>query len=221
MPKTISILIADHQAMFREGLACLFRSDKRFSLAGEADNPTEALTATKKLKPNVVLLDAMLSPNTDFGIIQDILKASPNSRIIVMGNNLKANHIQSAIQAGVSGCISKNATFEELTEAIRKVQDGERYLSTELSALIIKNFVQPNAFQQARYEKLTPKEKLIFKRIAEGGKVDTITEEFKISRQTFYRYRSTILVKMGVETIAELVRIAIDSGIVGEEGRWG
>jgi DNA-binding NarL/FixJ family response regulator len=217
MSKTITILLADHYLMIREGLKCLLNVDKRFNVVDETDNSADTLQTAKKLKPDIVMLDANLSGMTSFDIITRIREMNPKTRIIVMAFNLKQVHVRKALQAGAHGYISKTSSFKDLAEAIEMVQNGRRYLSQEIVADIIQDFASEDAYEKPlhyKYRLLTSREKEVFNLLVSGNSAEKIGQILNINAKTVYKHRNGVMEKLNIHNIAELTRFAIEVGVI-------
>ena len=218
--KTITILLADHYLMIREGLKCLLNKDKRFNVVDETDNSNDTLQKAKKLKPNIVLLDANLSGITSFDIITRLRENNPKTHVIIMSFSLKQVHIRKALQAGAHGYISKTSSYKELVEAIEMVQNDRRYLSQEIVADIIQDFASEDSSEKPLHYKfrlLTSREKQVFNLLVSGNSAEKIGEILNINAKTVYKHRNGVMEKLDIHNIAELTRFALEIGIIDAE----
>jgi len=215
MTKKIKLLLADHHIMFREGLRCLLGNDDRFTVTGEADNQEEALKAVKKTKPDLVLLDSAFLGYANYDGIGKIRDTDPRPQVVILlKHEAQADQIRAAMQAGALGCISKSAAFWELAEAIETVHNGESYISRGLKDVIIKNIASGEATPRSKYESLNKREKAVFQMLASGSDVHAVVDELNIRSQSFYKYRTSIMEKLDIKSMAELARFACEIGVV-------
>ena len=213
--KPASILLADDHLMCREGLSYLLSNDYRFKVIGETSDGDETLEAAKKLKPNLVLLDSDIIESASSGLISMILEASPKTQILVLGKSKKIEAIRTAIQEGAKGYVYRKAEYAELIKAIETVLQGERYLSEEYFKAVITDLTTERATPTgiAKQEKLTKREKQVFKLLISGLKTAEIADKLNISDKTVHKHRDNILKKMEVTNLVQLTRLAYELGI--------
>ena len=219
MSKTVSVLLADRHNMCREGLSCLLQNDKRYSVAGQSNNTNDAMKLVGKTKPDVVLLDFKLPGLTCYDAIRQIRKENRKSRVIVMGENIKADQIKDALNAGAMGYISPVATFADLKEAIETVCKGERYLSHDIANAVIHDFIKGSnkPSQSKSLASLTRREKEVFKLIVSGKDPHDIVKMLNISIKTLYKHKTNLMDKLEISNVAQLTKFAYDSGFVEME----
>jgi DNA-binding NarL/FixJ family response regulator len=129
---TISILIADDNKFFRSICSRLLQNDDRFTVVKECDNGEDAVAQTKQHKPKIVLMDIEMPVMNGFEATSLIQKSVPESRIIGFSSHEEFRYAEMMVKVGAQGYISKNATREELFEAILQVDKGELYLGKKI-----------------------------------------------------------------------------------------
>ena len=214
--QTTNILIADHNLMVREGLVELLNQRGAFKVVGEAANSDDTMANVKKLRPDIVLLEAMLPMFTDFDIIRMIHASSARTRVIVMASGLRQHDLRQALQGGAHGYIMKTAPFSDLLTAIQRAVNGEYYLSSEIKSDIIENFLKQTDESPVhnRYNLLTKREKEVFRIIISGHTINEVAEVLNISPKTVAKHRASLMEKLEIYNVASLVRYAIKIGVI-------
>lgn len=204
------ILIADDHAMLRQGLRTLLEQAKHTVIA-EATNGEEACVLFEKHHPELVILDLDMSGIGGLDTLKRILHRNENARILIFSMHDDCIYATRAIQAGARGYVTKTEPPEIVLEAISKILKGGRYINNEmaqsLSMFNLDSHDNPT-------KKLSPREFEVFRRIAEGGSLNNISEAMHIGYKTVANIQTSVRQKLGVETTGQLVHIAVRFGIV-------
>jgi DNA-binding NarL/FixJ family response regulator len=202
----VRILIADEQAIVRYGLKRLIEEQRDLCVAGEAENGIEALDHTKRLRPDVLLLDIGLPKLNGLVGLQQIAHAHIPVRIILLMSALGDSEIGQSIAMGVRGIFLKSAATELLTKCIRCVVDGEIWLDRGTLATLV------SRQGHARFG-LTRRETELVHEISEGSCNKVIAAKFTISEKTVKRHLVNIFDKLGVSSRLELAVFAMKHGL--------
>ncbi len=203
-----SLLVDDHAAL-RSALRARMESEPDFAVVGEAATTEEAIAMTRALKPDVVLLDLLLPTRGGCEIVPDLLRHAPAPRILAMSSQAAPSWVRRALSAGASGYVSKCAGEPELFAAIRLVAAGERYVEPKLGARLV---VDPSG---SVFEPLTERERDVMQLIALGYTYQEIAKRLFVSTRTVDAHRAHIMLKLGLQSRAELVMCALSNGILG------
>ena len=215
----IRVLIADDQAAVRGGFAALIDAQDEMQVAGEAANGREALDLTRRLLPNVVLMDIRM-PVLDGLEATRILCSDPHlaaTRVLVLTTFDLDEYVYGALRAGASGFVLKDTPPRDLLRAIEIVAGGEALLSPSVTKRLIAEFASrpdPSQPPQALAE-LTAREREITQLVAEGLTNSEIAGRLVISPLTAKTHVSNILRKLGCRDRAALVALAYESGLIG------
>ena len=136
MKSTIKILLADDHQVVRMGLAAIIAAESDMSLVGEASDGAEAVALTRKLAPDVVLMDLMMPQKDGASATAEILTANPDAKILVLTTFGESDEMKRAMNAGATGALIKDTPREELVAAIRKVADGQKVVSPEIAHVL-------------------------------------------------------------------------------------
>ncbi len=212
----IRVLIADDHTIVREGIRRILSETPGIEVAGEATDGREAVDHAADLKPDVVVLDLSMPGLHGLEALRQITRRLPKTRVLVLSMHKNDAYVLKALQAGASGYILKDCAAEDIASAIRAVHAGEYFLSPSISRVVIEEFLRSSrpAVGQTPYENLTEREREVFQLLAEGLRNHEIAKRLHVSVKTVETHRAHILQKLGLGNIAELVKYAIEIGIV-------
>ena len=215
----IQILIVDDHDLVREGIRALLEQDPSFQVVGETGDGQEAVRLATRLKPNVVLMDVNL-PGGMGGLeaTETIVADCPEVKVIILTQYENREYIKRAIRIGARGYLLKRSVSAQLKEAIRAVARGERYLHPLAAGELVDLVTSGRSLDEDDYERLTPREKQVFKLLAEGKTSREISKYLTISLKTAMTHRTNIMAKLNVHSRTELVRYAIRKAIIPMEG---
>ena len=198
--RNIRVLIADDHKMVRVGLAALLGQTKHLEVVGSADNGAEAVKMALTLRPDVVIMDLMMPVMDGLEATRRIHAEAPEVKVLVLTTFGTSDGIAHALDAGAIGAIMKNADYEELADAIRKVARGERAISDEITRQMETDPPVPE---------LTPRQKDILDSMIRGLNNPDIAKEFGIRRDGVKQHINAILSKIGAANRTEAVAIAL------------
>ncbi len=208
------IVIADDHRIVREGLKSLVEKEKDLEVAGMAENGRQALLLTRKLKPDVVIIDIAMPDLNGIDAAQQIADEVPGVKVIALSMHSEKQFVEGMLRAGAAGYLLKDSAFEELIKAIRIVCAGKKYLSPEVTDIVLRNYLSPSIGEDVEKEPdLTLREREVLQLISEGSTTREIAEQINISIKTVETHRKNIMDKLNLHTVAELTRFAIRNGI--------
>ena len=210
----INVLLADGRKLVREGLSLLLERHEGIHVIGEASDTPSAAKLVRALPVHVVVLN-LISPVLGAAEgVRSLVRAAKNrpTRVLVLTMNPDAAFVRSLLEAGASGCLTKEAAAEELVEAIRIVRGGTVYLCRDLVDLVINGYVRP-ADGPAKERPLAPREREILERIAAGESTKEIAAALGVSTKTIETQRRRIMEKLNRHSVAELTKYAVLQGI--------
>jgi len=217
--KKISLLLAEDHTIVRQGLQALLKQSDHIEVIGQAEDGQEAVRKTDELKPAVVLMDISMPILNGIEATRQIKKQHPETKVLILSMHPNEEYIYAALNAGASGYILKQDAHLDLMTAIEVVAKDEVFLSPSVSTKVVKDYLH-KASELApadKLEKLTSRERQILQLIAEGKTNKQIAGMFFISVKTVETHKGNLKEKLGVRTIADLVKYAVRKGIVSPE----
>jgi DNA-binding NarL/FixJ family response regulator len=196
----ISVFIVDDHYMVVEGIRSLLQNEKGIEWAGHAMTAASCLAFLKQQQPDVILMDINLPDKSGIDLCKEVKEKYPSVFIIGLSTFNQQSFIQKMMDNGASGYVLKNATQEELTDAIGTVMKGKTYLSDEASQTLRK--------EDAPAIVLTRREKEVLELIADGMTNAETAQKLFISVTTVDTHRKNLLAKLEAKNTASLVRIA-------------
>jgi two-component system response regulator NreC len=216
MQKKHRIIIVEDHTILREGLRALFALDSKLEVVAESDNGRDALHAVGVLKPDLVLMDLSMPGMDGLTAIRAIKKRYPEVKILTLTVHKTEEYIRTALEAGASGYVLKDATRHELLMAIQSVLRGKTYISPAVSERIIGSYLDGGKAPKVRSASnmLTARERQVLKLIAEGQRNKDIAQYLCISVKTVEKHRANVMRKLNLHTASALTAFAIENGVI-------
>lgn len=205
----IKIVLADDHAIIRQGLAPLFGAEQDMELLAQADNGREAFELIESLQPDVAILDISMPEMTGIEVTRRVVDAGLYTKAILLTMHEDPSAVLDALEAGASGYVLKDNSFEELVQAVRAVVAGGTFVTPSVREKLRK--LQSHGKTAAS---LSEREREVIKLIAKGRSSKEIGRIMDISPRTVDTYRRRLMDKLDVHTIAGLVRYAVRTGMV-------
>jgi len=204
------IFIVDDHPIVRKGLAQLINQEPDMVICGEAENAQGALELLKRIKPDLAIVDISLQGIDGIELIKKIKDRDVSFPMLVVSMHDEALFAERALKAGAKGYIMKQEAIEKMMEAIRKVINGEVYVSERVSATIVKKFIDGKAESgRSPVEVLSNRELEVFQLIGQGFGTRQIAQELNVSIKTVESYRANIKEKLNLRNASELMRHAV------------
>ena len=215
---SVRILLADDHKLVRQALRWFLESEDGFELVGEADDGRQALEEVAKLHPDILLLDIMMPGLNGLEVTRRVCQEFPETKVLVLSMHPDKAYVVRALQNGASGYVVKQADVSDLINGVRTVSQGNRYLSPRISQLDIEELERELARGSFdAYETLSTREREVFQLVAEGLTSPAAAAKLFISARTIETHRANISRKLGVRNQTELVRFAIERGLIEVE----
>ncbi|HEV2394986.1 MAG TPA: response regulator transcription factor [Verrucomicrobiae bacterium] len=209
----IRILVVDDHPVVRQGLqSCLSRLD-RLKIIGEAADGQEAFEKALKLSPDVVLMDISMPRRDGLSVTQDLRKAAPHIKVLVLSVHSTKEFIFRIIQAGAHGYVSKEASPETLLRAIEAVYAGQSSFSPEIAQAALNQLVNSGGKKEP-FAQLTEREREVLVLIAQGRSNKEIAGQLGIGVRTIETHRERIMRRLDIHSVAGLTKFAISNGLV-------
>jgi len=208
--KKIRVLIVDDHGILRAGLRTFLNLQPDMEVVGEAAEGLEAVEKVKRLEPDVVLMDISLPGMEGLEVAKKLKKTHPDVKVLILTMHEDRRYLYSALKAGASGYVVKRAADTELIDAIRAAYRGDVFLHPSMAKIVAEDYVE-----QAGMEKgLSDREREVLRLIAEGRTYKEMAKLLAMSVKTIETYRERIKEKLSLNTRAELVRYALEKGLL-------
>ena len=205
----VTVVIADDHGVVRGGLRLLLHNEEGLSVIGEAEDVPGALRLIERRLPRVLVLDLNMPGPSSIDAIPEIKTRWPGTQVVVLTMQADPAYARAALQAGADAYVLKEAAERELVDAVRAVAAGETYLNPALGARIARAPAEPEA-----PDSLSGREQEVLRMIALGHTNAEIGERLFLSVRTVETHRAHIQQKLGRTSRAELVRYALDRGLL-------
>ncbi|HXF09847.1 MAG TPA: response regulator transcription factor [Desulfuromonadaceae bacterium] len=213
----IRVLLADDHTVVRQGLKALLEAEMDIAVIGEANTGREAVQLTKKLLPEVVVMDIAMPNLNGLEATRQIAKEVPNTKLLVLSSYNDDEYVHQVTEAGAMGYLLKQTAATDLIKAVREARKGNAFFSPAISRRLVERYRE--AFLNGvpvkkRNDLLTSRESEVLQLIAEGKPNKQIAAELCISIKTVEKHRQQVMNKLHIHDVAGLTRYAISKGIV-------
>jgi DNA-binding NarL/FixJ family response regulator len=205
------VLIVDDHAVLREGLALVINVQSDLLVCGEAGSVAEGIQAAAAVQPDVALIDLSLMGGSGLEVVKDLKAQHPNLPTLVLSLHDEALYAERALRAGARGYIMKRAPIPELLAAIRKVLDGDIYLSEKMGSVVVRQALGERTTLASGdpLEQLSDRELEVFQLLGEGHSTRDVAEQLGLSMKTVSCYRQNIQTKLELKDAAALLQRAV------------
>ena len=210
------VLVTAGQGLLREGLHRLLADYDDIDVVGEAEDGKQAIERVCELRPDVVIMDTNLGMMNGMEVTHQLLREVPKTRVIIIADRDTQTNVVGAFVAGACGCVPLTITGADLASATRAVCRGELYLHPSLSKTMVNTYLSFRKIEKADdpYERLTERERHMLRLVAEGNTTREIATELGIAAKTVFRHVACAMKKLGVHRRSELIKYAIQRGII-------
>src|SRR6202049_2034087 len=218
MPYSI-LLVVDHKIL-RDGISTILERPPDSHGVGEADSGSDAVSLSRRLHPDLVLMDIGLPGMNGIDATSEVLRHCPDAKVMMLSMYDDENSVVAAFRSGVRAFLLKKASSSDLLDALRTVSKGGSYLSHEVSDHLL-TLIQRGDLEgkgiPGSLEGLSPREQQVLRLVAEGKTSKDIAVMLDLGLQTVRTYRKTLMKKIGATNVASLTQVALGAGLTG----WG
>ncbi len=214
--RKIRVILAEDHTLVRQGFRRILEDSSGIEVVGEASTGLAAIELSKKLKPDVVVMDLAMPELGGLEATEEILKVLPETKILILSMYSNDAYMRKAFKLGARGYVLKNAIEVDLTRAVRALADGDTYMSPGISNVVIENLKGhgPTDVPGDPYDRLTLREKEVLQLIAQGKSNKEIAAMLDISANTVAVHRAHVMETLGIHRTAELVLYAVKKGVI-------
>ena len=207
--KKYRVLLVDDHPIVRQGLALLIDREADLTVCGEAEGSHSAFHAISTLRPDIVVLDISLSGPDGLDVLKEIRTKTTNLPVLILTMHDESIYAERAMRAGANGYIMKQEATEKVLVAIRRILQGEVYLSDQLTNLMLRQYARGTAPKSSPLVNLSDRELEVFRLIGEGHGTRQIADDLHVSVKTIESYQAHIKEKLALRNSRELVQHAI------------
>ena len=204
----INILIVDDHLIVREGIKRIIDSTAGMNVVEEASSGIEALELIWKNKYDLILLDISMPGQNGLQTLKQIKKHDKNVPVLMLSMHSEEQYAMRSMKAGASGYMTKETASSSLVKAIKKINDGRKFITQEVAELLATDLYHEH--DKEPHEYLSDREFEVLKMISKGDTIKMISTNLSISPKTVSTYRSRILDKLDLETNSDIIHYAID-----------
>jgi len=216
---SIRVLIADDHKIMLAGLRSLLEKQADFEVVGEAENGRKAVQMAQEKNPDVVVMDVSMPDLNGIEATKQIIESLPETRVVALSMHSDKRFVMGMLRAGASGYLLKDCASQELANAILQVAGGKKYLSPEITGVVIDDFLLGGSSEEVTTaaSPLSPREREVLQLIAEGWSTKQIASHLYVSIKTIETHRRQIMKKLDLHSIADLTKYAIREGLTSIE----
>jgi DNA-binding NarL/FixJ family response regulator len=215
---TVRILIADDHKILREGLKSLLEKQPEFAVVAEAQDGLSAISAARKHKPDIAILDIGMPDLNGIEVTRRIRSELAETRVIALSMHADRRFVMGVLEAGANGYLLKDSAFTELITAVTAVAKGKMYLSPSIAETVVKNSLEKlDRKEEGSSVLLSGREREVLQMIAEGKSTKEIALKLFVSTKTVETHRKQIMDKLNIRTVAGLTKYAIREGLTSLE----
>lgn len=215
-----SVLLVDDHKIMRDGIKTILERTPDFRVVGEAESGSDAVNLSRRLHPDVVVMDIGLPGMNGIEATTEVLRHCPATKVMMLSMYDDENSVVAAFRSGARAFLLKKASSGDLLDALRTVSKGGSYLSSQVSDHLLTRIQRGDLESKERagpLEGLSPREQQVLRLVAEGKTSKDIATMLNLGLQTVRTYRKTLMKKIGVTNIAGLTQVALAAGLTG----WG
>jgi two-component system, NarL family, response regulator NreC len=216
----IRVITADDHAILRAGMRLLINARADMEVVGEAENGQDAIALCQRERPDVAVLDLTMPVTNGIQAAREIRRLCPGTRILILTMHVEQEYVRTALAAGASGYLTKKAADLELPIAIRTLHRGQPYIDASIGFDVLADLIQrplaPTA--AATGPKLSEREEEVLRLLARGYTNQEIATRLFVSVKTVETYRGRLAQKLGLKKRAQIVRFALEMGLLTPEG---
>jgi DNA-binding NarL/FixJ family response regulator len=210
----LRILVVDDHAVVRRGVRSLLESHDGWDVCGEATTGRDAVELSRRLRPDVVVMDLSLPELNGLDATRQILKDAPETEVLVLTMHQSEELARDVLQAGARGYVLKSDADENLIAAVENLQQHKPFLTPTVTEFVLDGYIRDGADQDAARGAVTAREREIIQLIAEGKSNKNAALALSISVKTIEAHRANIMRKLHLHSVSDLVRYAIRNKIV-------
>lgn len=214
IPDKIRVLLADDHAVLRGGLRALLSLEPDMDVVGEVSTGEEAVERVRALRPHVVVMDLAMPGMGGMEATRQVMALNLGTRVLILTSHAEEEYLLPVLEAGASGYVQKTSADRDLILAVRTVARDEVFLYPSATRLLLRGYKTAGHGENDPLHDLSEREREVLKLTAEGYGSGEIGKKLFLSPKTVDTYRSRLMQKLGLTHRAELVRFALETGVL-------
>jgi DNA-binding NarL/FixJ family response regulator len=212
----LRILVVDDHAVVRRGVRALLESHEGWEVCGEATTGREAVEQSRRLRPDVIVMDLSLPQLNGLEATRQILKEAPDSEVLVLTMHHSEELARDFLEAGARGYLLKSDADQNLIAAVDSLRQHKPFLTSTVTEFVLDDYLRRGEATQAQFAAvtITPREREIIQLVAEGRSSKEVAGMLDVSAKTVEAHRANIMRKLRLRSVSDLVRYAIRNHIV-------
>lgn len=212
----IRVVLADDHHLVRQGIRSILEHAEDVEVVAEAADGHEAIQLVRQLQPDVIVLDIAMPLLNGIQVTEQIRSLGLATRVVILSMYGDDTLVRRVLRQGAFGYLLKRSVAEELLLAIRAASQGEHYLSPTVSRAILNDFLEGQTGEADidPFDRLSPRERQVLQLLAEGHTNTSIAQQLIISTKTVEKHRANLMLKLNVQDLAGLIRIAMKHGLI-------
>jgi DNA-binding NarL/FixJ family response regulator len=211
------VLLVDDHAMFLAGVDALLQRQEGIQVVGHASDGMEAVKLARSSKADVVVMDVSMAGRNGIEATREITDKLPGVRVLCLSMHAERRFVSAALEAGASGYVLKENSFEELVGAIQTVKRGQIYLCPRVAGTVVEAYRARRDQESSVFTQLTRREREVLQLLAEGCSTKDIAAQLGLSLKTVGTHRGHIMEKLSIHSVAGLTKYAIREGLTTAE----
>jgi DNA-binding NarL/FixJ family response regulator len=213
----VRVLLADDHDVVRRGLKALLQEHAGWEICGEAMNGREAVDLAREMQPDIAIIDLMMPDLNGLDVTRQIRKVSERTQVLIFTMHHNETLIHDVLDAGARGYLLKTDAEQHIVTAVKTLLRGQPYFSAQVSQTVLDGFLRSGrqaAVNRGAVPRLTPREREILQLLSEGHRNKMIAQMLGISIKTVETHRTTLMRKIGVKSIVEVVRYSVRNHLI-------
>lgn len=212
--KRIRLLLVDDHPLVREGIRSCLSSHSRLEIVAEAVDGREAVAKAREVRPDVVLMDVNLPRLNGVEATRILRREAPSSKVLALTVHNNREYVVRMVRAGARGYVLKDASPQELIQAIEAVNAGEAFFSPDVARFVLNDYVSTSGWAKLHGEDLSEREREVLTLIADGHSNKIAAQMLGLSVRTVETHRARIMKKLAIRNAAGLTKFAISQGLI-------
>ncbi|GBC79022.1 MAG: response regulator [Acidobacteriota bacterium] len=210
----VRVLVADDHTIVRQGIVSILKESGLCQVVAEAEDGLEAVAQALATRPQVAIVDVSMPRLSGFEVVRRIHAALPQTKILVLTVHDEEEYVLALVKAGASGYLVKDSAAQELLRAVQALASGQGYFGPQAARALARGFQGEAKGADDPYGTLTPREREVFHLVVQGLTTKEIAKKLGIHVKTAENHRTRLMQKLGVHSVAELVRYAARRGLL-------